>query len=808
MSTPKSSIEISRTGNSEEHNDEIVPLELDDFSGTFREPEQHHAPKGWFYFEQSDSHRGSARFLVSGALVCLCLIFILLPILFNINYYQPDDSHTDWGQVYHENIDLTQIEENMRFYSAEAHIAGSPRDFVLANRTAELFAEYGFKSQIIEQIVLLPNPVYDEGAYRVALTGGPAALNEMYGDYPIEAKLKEAVVPEDPTSANEAPPVFNGWSANGTVEDRQLVYANYGREEDYLALEAAGVNFTGKIVIVRYGKIFRGNKANFAEQRGAAGVLIYSDPEDIVKGPVYPEGPWKPASSVQRGSVWLGDGDPSTPQWASTPEAPHLTYEEALDPAMTLDTPLPKILVQPLSYEDAEPLMRALALTSTLRADQGDFDTLGFQGELGTTEGTAGAFVYGIEGDNTTTVTLTVSTDIRLTPIWTVVGEIEGNKFPNRQVLIGAHRDAWTMGAADPVSGTSTLLNVAQTFGKLLKEGWKPDRTIVLCSWDAEEMGLIGSIEYGQQFSNILSSQAVAYINIDIAVSGNESFSAAGTPQMNEYASKIFDLVDNGEGVPVSNDWEDNKLQKLGSGSDQVVFIHHLGIPSFDLTYGNRSESYQSVYHSNYDSFYWMSNFGDPGFVYHGIMSEIVGRLAIELVGAEILPFNYIDYARELRSYITQLEAAAPSINFEPLSRAVDVFEDAATKTFQDIEKLKESQDQLREEERDLIDRTGLTQETNDALRAEEARLEIEFEALNDRLILTERAMINTFGLPGRPFYRHIVFAPSAKNSYEGSGFPSIADAISDNNLKLAEDQMLIATQLIITAAETLDGSS
>lgn len=529
---------------------------------------------------------------------------------------------------------------------------------------------------------------------------------------------------------------------------------------------------------------------------------MVADPDDVVKGPIYPNGPWKPPSSVQRGSVWIGDGDPSTPTWASTAEASHLTYEEAQLANMSLNTPLPRIPIQPLSYADAEPIVRAISVSGSQAVSDDDFT--GWQGGL--------PFDYKVVSSDDTMVNLKVSTNITLTPIWTVRAIITGEEFPNRQVLIGSHRDAWTMGAGDPISGTSVLLNVAQAFGQLQKDGWRPRRTVVLCSWDAEEQGLIGSIEYGQQFANTLSSQAVAYINIDVAVSGIDQFSAAGTPQLNEFASDIFKKVKTPKGLSVYDDWvRPKRLEKLGSGSDQVVFIHNLGIPSFDLSYSSLDDRYQSVYHSNYDSFYWMSTFGDPGFEYHGVMSEVVGRLAIKLLDANIIPFNYLDYSAELRAHIEELENTAPAVepelNFKPLHDAVQTLRESAEKTDRDIESLRERLAQLRRNETELIDRVGLTQEINLQIREEEARLQIEFEDLNDRLILAERAMLSQYGLPGRPFYKHIVFAPSASNSYAGSDFPAIADALAENNIRLARQQIGVAAQLVVAAAETLDGS-
>ncbi|MDQ3908595.1 MAG: M28 family peptidase, partial [Acidobacteriota bacterium] len=355
--------------------------------------------------------------------------------------------------------------EHLRQLTKEPHVAGTPEDYQTALYVRDRFREYGIAADLKEYQVLLPYP-------RV-----PTVL-ELTAPRRERLRLQEAAIPEDPTSSSrKIIPLYNGYSATGDVS-APLVYVNYGLPEDYDALKKLNVDVKGKIVIVRYGHSFRGVKAKTAEEHGAIGCIIYSDPADdgYMQGDVYPKGPWRPETSAQRGSVqylFIYPGDPLTPGAPAVPGTPRLKQSDATD--------LPKIPVQPISYGDARRLLEPM---------RGPVRPKGFQGGL--------PFAYHVGGTNDVQVHLKTDIDFKTATIWDVVGRIDGSTEPDRWVVLGNHRDAWTFGAVDPNSGTASMLELARGLGELLKQGWKPRRTIILCSWDAEEQGLIGSTEWAE----------------------------------------------------------------------------------------------------------------------------------------------------------------------------------------------------------------------------------------------------------------------------------------------------------------------
>jgi N-acetylated-alpha-linked acidic dipeptidase len=388
--------------------------------------------------------------------------------------------------------------EHLRVLTLEPHIAGTKEDYATAVYVRDQLRSYGIAAELKEYSVWLNYP------------NTPTVL-ELITTKRQKLNTFEAVVSGDPTSSHpKITPLFNGYSASGDVT-APVVYANYGLPNDYDDLKKAGVDVKGKIVIVRYGNSFRGVKAKVAQDHGAVGCIIYSDPADdgYMQGDVYPKGPWRPVASGQRGSVqYLFDypGDPLTPGRPAIDGVPRLKPEEATD--------LTRIPVQPIAYDVARSIIAPL---------KGPVRPRGFQGGL--------PFAYHVGGTNDVKVRLKTDMDYKLRPIWNVVGRIEGSTEPNRWVVLGNHRDAWVFGAVDPNSGTSAMLEVGRGLGELMKRGWKPRRTIVLCSWDAEEYGLIGSTEWAEEFSAELKEKAVAYLNLDAAVSGNQ-FGAASVPSL------------------------------------------------------------------------------------------------------------------------------------------------------------------------------------------------------------------------------------------------------------------------------------
>ena len=416
---------------------------------------------------------------------------------------------------------------------------------------------------------------------------------------------------------------------------------------DYEALQKAGVDVKGKIVIVRYGNSFRGVKAKVAQDHGAIGCIIYSDPADdgYMQGDVYPKGPWRPVASGQRGSVqflFKYPGDPLTPGKPAIPGVPRLSMEEAYED-------IPRIPVQPLGYDEARKLLEPL---------KGPVRPKGFQGGL--------PFAYHVGGTDDVRVHLKTDMDYQTRTIWDVIARIDGETEKDRWVIMGNHRDAWVFGAVDPNSGTAAMLEVGRAFGQLLKQGWKPRRTIVLGSWDAEEYGLIGSTEWAEENADELQAKAVAYLNVDVAVSG-PNFGASSVPSLWKLIrAATRDVKDPKTGKSIYEQWQDRareqrpeadqdskveaRIGALGSGSDYTPFLQHLGVPATDMGFGGD----YGVYHSAYDSFYWMSHFGDPNFVYHVAAAQLWGTIAMRLADAVALPFDYTDYADQIRDFFNE----------------------------------------------------------------------------------------------------------------------------------------------------------
>src|SRR6266550_5101671 len=458
--------------------------------------------------------------------------------------------------------------EHLRRLTAVPHVAGTKEDYATALYVRDQIRSYGIPSELREYEVLLNYPKL------------PSIVELITSQGRERLALKEAVIAADPSSADpKIIPLFNGYSPSGDVT-AALVYVNYGLPNDYEALKKLGVDVKGKIAIARYGNSFRGVKAKVAEDEGALGLIIYSDPADdgYVQGDVYPKGPWRPASSAQRGSVqfsFTAPGDPLTPGTPAVPGVPRLKMEEVKT--------LPRIPVQPISYGDAQHLLEPL---------RGPVRPKGFQGGL--------PFPYHVGGTEQVRVHLKTLMDYQVRKIWNVVSRIDGDQEKDQWVIMGNHRDAWTFGAVDPNSGTTAMLEAARGFGALLKKGWKPGRTIVLCSWDGEEYGLLGSTEWVEENADELKQKAVAYLNVDAAVSG-ANFGASSVPSMWKLIRAASrDVPDPKSGKTVYQQWQDRtrddspdaelanagtgsdtsiaeaRIGALGSGSDFTPFLQHL----------------------------------------------------------------------------------------------------------------------------------------------------------------------------------------------------------------------------------------
>ncbi len=676
--------------------------------------------------------------------------------------------------------------EHLRILTAEPHVAGSMEDYKTAIYVRDQWRSYGIAADIEEYQVLLPLPK-------------TPSVVEMIAPRRERLKVQEEIIAEDSSSSSrKIVPLFNGYSASGDVT-APLVYVNYGLPEDYAALKKLGVDARGKIVIARYGNSFRGVKAKVAEENGAVGILIYSDPADdgYVQGDVYPKGPWRPSSSAQRGSVqylFQYPGDPLTPGTPSIKGTPRLKMQEVTD--------IPRIPVQPISYGDAQVLLRQLG---------GAVRPKGFQGGLPFAYHTGGG-----SGANDVRVHLRTDMDYQVRTIWDVIGRIDGALEKDRWVLMGNHRDAWTFGAVDPNSGTAALLEAARSFGQLLKSGWSPRRTIVLCSWDAEEYGLIGSTEWAEQHADELQQKAVAYLNVDVAVSG-ANFGASSVPSLWKLIrGAARDVRDPKTGKSVYQAWQDKsrdaqpeadltsvssgarariteaRIGALGSGSDYTPFLQHLGVPSIDMGFGGD----YGVYHSAYDSFHWMEKFGDPTFEYHAAAAQLWGTIALRLAMASGLPFDYTDYATQIREYLTETERTAgrrklaDSFDAKTLSAAVNDFAEEAARV-----------DKRR---RDTIQEFGKAAPQAEKENANSVELTQRLHRINDALIATERALTDTRGLRGRPWYTHQIYAPGFYTGYAAQPLPDLRQAIEDRNAANAREAAGRITEALRRATNAL----
>ena len=680
-----------------------------------------------------------------------------------IDGFSPDRIAAErrWEEQFRAVPDPKSAREHLRRLTIEPHIAGTKEDYDTAVYVRDQLRSYGLAAELREYEVWLNYPK------------SPTTL-ELITTRRQPLSTREAVVPGDSTSSNpKITPLFNGYSASGDVT-APVVYANYGLPGDYEELKKAGVDVKGKIVIVRYGNSFRGVKAKVAEDNGAVGCIIYSDPEDdgYMQGDVYPKGPWRPVASGQRGSVqYLFDypGDPLTPGKPAIPGTPRLKPEEATD--------LTRLPVQPIAYDVAKTILSQLK--GPVRPSRG------FQGGL--------PFAYHVGGTNDVKLRLKTDMDYKQRKIWDVVARIDGNDEKDRWVILGNHRDAWVFGAVDPNSGSSTMLEVGHGLAGLLKQGWKPRRTIILCSWDAEEYGLIGSTEWAEEFADELKDKAVAYLNLDAAVSGPH-FGASSVPSLWKLIrATTRDIKDPKTGKTVYQQWQDRarenrpegeqhpleaRIAALGSGSDYTPFLQHLGIPSTDMGFNGD----YGVYHSAYDSFYWMDHFGDPGFNYHVAAAQLWGTLAMRLADADGLSFDYTDYASQIREFFTEAMRLARIRN---LTGSLD--EKSMTAAIDDFAKEAERIEKNRQEAVRNSDRERLAK-------------------INDAIIQAERQFIDARGLRGRAWYKHQIYAPGIYTGYAAQPLTDFRQALDDRNSSVAKESLERIVEAIKRATKTLKG--
>jgi N-acetylated-alpha-linked acidic dipeptidase len=670
-------------------------------------------------------------------------------------------------QKFRDLPDAAHAEANLRHLTSEPHLAGTEASHRVASWLQEQYRSFGFDAEIVSYSVWLPQP----REVKLELTAPESkALATPEQHYEVDKDTFDA----------RAVVGFNAFSPSADVA-AAVVYVNYGLLEDYRELESRGVSVEGKIAIARYGHSYRGIKTKLAEEHKAVGLIIFSDPQDdgYVAGDPFPRGPWRPMSGIQRGSVLytqLYPGDPLTPGVAATPDAKRLAPAEAVN--------VSHIPTLPINAQDAAVILQNLG---------GPPVPKGWQGGL--------PFTYHLgPGDAVAHIQLVM--DYQQRPIYDVIAKLRGTDA-SQWVVMGNHHDAWVFGAADPSSGTAVMLETARALGELAREGWKPRRTIVMCEWDGEEPGLIGSTEWVEGNLAELQAKAVAYLNTDVGVIGPK-FSASATPSLKELVrDATHDVQDPGSSThrSVYDDWRDRAsrakdetsgtarpepksetpgevpLSALGAGSDFCPFLDHAGIPSMDIGFGGD----YGVYHALYDDFYWMKHFGDPTFAYHAALARVIGTIALRLDEADVLPYDFTAYASEIARSATELVTRAAQPGGDPaaanaVSDAAAQFSAAAKRATQALQVLAAAP----------------------LPSAKEAEL-------NRLLASVEQSLLSPAGLSGRPWYKHTIYAPGIHAGYAAEFLPGPSEALERKDPAAFREEAGSLASALRRAATRLD---
>ena len=704
-----------------------------------------------------------------------------------------------WEKKFRDGISPGDIRENMRRLSAKPHHVGSAYDKDNAEWILARFREWGFDAKIETFNVLFPTP--------------KVRILEMLKPTPFRAALREAVVPQDPTSgqAGEQLPAYNAYSADGDVT-APLVYVNYGNREDYEQLDRLGISVKGAIVIARYGHGWRGIKPKVAAERGAIGCIIYSDPsgDGYYKGDAYPRGGWRPSTGVQRGSVMDTDypGDPLTPGVGATADAKRLQLKDAKT--------ITKIPVLPISYADALPLLSAL---------MGPVAPEEWRGAL--------AITYHV-GPGPAVVHLKMTSNWDIKPIYDVIATLKGSKDPDQWVIRGNHHDAWVNGADDPLAGQAAMLEEARMLGVLKAQGWSPSRTIIYCAWDGEEPGLLGSVEWVETHIDELQKHAVAYINSDTNERG--FLSAGGTQDLQTFISGVAREVQDPEtpmsvfqrshlvGIAKAKDAEERSdlrkrndlvLEALGDGSDFTAFQDYAGISTLDLSFGDEDDGDQ--YHSIYDDFYWYTHFVDTDFAYGRALSQTAGTAMMRLADAELVPVDYAPQVDAIEKYESELEkllkdkqeefterntqlkegvftaindprrpqipppveTVPPYMNFAPMKNAIGGLQRSAEHFTRALEGFREKgSPELPEKSQALI---------------------------NADLMHISRLFLNEKGLPERPWFKNQIYAPGAYTGYGAKPVAAVREYMDEKKWAQAEAQVPQVSRVIESVAAGID---
>lgn len=689
------------------------------------------------------------------------------------------DNQVAIEKKFDEQLKASNVEEYLKQMSSRPHHLGSPGSKAVAEYIASKFKSWGYETQIETYYVLFSTP--------------KTRLLELTAPKKFTASLKEPALKEDATSGqvNEQLPVYNCWSADGDVT-AELVFVNYGVPADYEQLEKMGIDVKGKIVIAKYGRSWRGIKPKVAQEHGAIGCIIYSDPKDdgYYQGDVYPKGAFRNEYGAQRGSVLdmpIYPGDPLTPNVGAVKDAKRLERSDA--------TNLLKIPVIPISYADAKPLLESL---------EGPVAPADWRGAL--------PFTYHV-GPGKSTVHLKLAFDWQIVPCYDVIAKITGSEFPDQWIMRGNHHDAWVNGAGDPLSGQAAMMEEARAIGELVKTGWKPKRTIVYGAWDGEEPSLLGSTEWVEDHAEELKKKVVVYINSD----GNERgfVGVEGSQGLENFFNEITgDVIDPQTNVTVRERSVANSIAEassaktkkelmekkmvtmgaMGSGSDYSPFIQHLGIPSLNVGYGGEGDG--GEYHSIYDSYDMYRRFKDPGFVYGVVQAKTTGRVTLRMANAELLPFDYsivtkkiTGYAKELIETTNEMREATVIENRVVTEKFYSLAADP-TKTFvapkpkDEVPYLNFSslQNALTALEKSTASLTTVL--NNPSLSSGQKN------KINVQLYQAEQQLLLSNGLPRRSWYRHSIYAPGFYTGYGVKTLPGIREAIEQRNWKEAQEMI------------------
>ena len=740
--------------------------------------------------------------LCLAAIIAVQPLTAATPLSSSENLYGYSAAHAaterDWESKFRNMPDPAVMRSNMQRLSARPHNVGSPYDKDNAEWILAQYKQYGFDAHIETFDVLFPTP--------------KERRLELVAPTKFVAKLAESALAVDPTSqqTSEQLPTYNAYSHDGDVT-APLVYVNYGVREDYEQLDRLGISVKGAIVIARYGAAWRGIKPKVAAEHGAIGCIIYSDPRDdgYFEGQYFPTGPYRPSDGVQRGSVMDTEypGDPLTPGVGATKDAKRLPITEAKT--------ITAIPVLPISYGDAQPLLAALA---------GPVAPEGWRGALPIT--------YHV-GPGPAKVHLVMKSNWDIKPIYDVIAKIPGSEVPEQWVIRGNHHDAWVNGADDPISGQVVVLEEARVLGELMKQGWKPKRTLIYCAWDGEEPGLLGSTEWVEEHDAELKQHAVVYINSDSSSRGYLNVSGSHTLEklVNDMEREVQDPEKNmsvwkraqmrriaraatPEERQELRDRAELRIGALGDGSDYAPFLDHAGVAALNVGFGG--EAGGGVYHSIYDDFYWYTHFGDPNFLYEKALAQMAGTTVMRIADADLLPYDPSDSADTVKRYVGELktelkkrqdevkernrqieegvftatadptkqyipptaEPVPPFINFAPLENGADAYSRAAQRYRKAVARL-----------------------SDDSAAWQSPAL----KEINAQLLQTERTFTTTEGLKERPWFKHQIYAPGAYTGYGVKTIPAVREALEEDKWSDAEQGAAIAGQVLMNEAKLVD---